>query len=301
MQSLWRGVVWVVAMYLCVPVQSQLPTDPGKWEDVGVHVITALWGQGVVHDELGYRYFTSTAPGVYKTSPTLGLVLANPAVLGAITALEGYNHIGDAGYAAGKLYLPMECYWPNVGNTCNRGGIAVVDTSTLQLLFYVNLNAAEIQKAMWCDVEVSTGLLWTSSGTDLLAYRMSDIVVANSPLMGGAPNGISSVRRLTNVITGAGVTGSAWIGTRLFLSGDYDQSHRVIYSVDMTSGTTQTELVRSFAGEVEGIDSDESPLVPAANDGLVGRLHWQIMPCCNAQGLPYNTTGILLHYDLIVP
>ena len=76
------------------------------------------------------------------------------------------------------MLLPLECFTPgapNGGNTCGTGSIGVADPRTLAFRYYVKLDPAEIAKAMWVESSPDGRLLWTSSGSDLLAYRAADV------------------------------------------------------------------------------------------------------------------------------
>ena len=47
---------------------------------------------------------------------------------------EGYNHIGDITWDSrerGRILLPLECFFPFIGNTCKTGSIGVADPETL--------------------------------------------------------------------------------------------------------------------------------------------------------------------------
>ena len=47
--------------------------------------------------------------------------------------------------------------------------------ATLAFRYYVKLDPAQIAKAMWVESSPDGRLLWTSSGSDLLAYRAADV------------------------------------------------------------------------------------------------------------------------------
>src|SRR5436190_1101512 len=80
------------------------------------------------------------------------------------------------------LLLALECFSLLGGNTCKTGSIAVADPRTLRWRYYVKLDPAFIDKAMWAEASPDGKLLWTSSGSgkDLLAYRMAEITQSNA-------------------------------------------------------------------------------------------------------------------------
>jgi hypothetical protein len=166
----------------------------------------------------------------------------------------------------------MECYYERFSTrVCKTGSIGVVDPTTLKWQYYVKLDPTEIPKAMWCAVSPDGQLLWTSSGPDLLAYRMSDISRAHA-----APNAapIHSVRRIVGAVPAAGITGAAFYQGRLYLAGQEDRTFSVS-SLDLATGDLRLEIVRTIVGESEGLN-----VMPA----LGGVLHWTVMP--------YNTETV---------
>ena len=59
----------------------------------------------------------------------------------------------------------------------------MADPATLQLRYAVALDPADIPKAMWAEVAPGGDELWTSSGSDLLAYDTAAIAAgAAAPL-----------------------------------------------------------------------------------------------------------------------
>ena len=191
---------------------------------------------------------------------------------------EGYNHIGDLSWDAsegGRLLLPLECYTPgqpNGGNTCGTGSIGVADPQSLQWRYYVQLDPAEIRKAMWNEVAPDGELVWTSAGDDLLAYRSADVVQANE---GPAGTPIHSVRRLVDAVPPSGITGATFVGGRLFVAGQTGGPFQGL--VDRPhDGRAVLEAEREIAGESEG-------LATASVNG--GTLQWLIPPF-DPQGRP---------------
>jgi hypothetical protein len=209
----------------------------------------------------------------------------------AVTAREGYNHVGDIGWDAregGRVLLPLECFYPGRpggANSCGTGSIGVGDPSTLRGRYYVKLDPAEIPKAMWAEVSPDGRLVWTSAGADLLAYRASDISRAHAA-PAAAP--IHALRRLPGAVPPTGITGAAFYGDRLLVAGQADTLFRV-WSIDLATGHRRLEIERKIVGESEGLD---------VADVLGGTLHWIVTPL-DAAGRPptYPLPGnTLLHF-----
>jgi hypothetical protein len=264
-----------------------------SWTEVGRTPIPLYYYQGMTHDEAGNRYFTGVWFGLYRTDPNLEESARNDDVIPPEVHLrEGYNHIGDPSYAAGNLYLPLECYYPPANNTCKTGSIGIADPITLELDYYVKLDPSEISKAMWCEVSPDGTLLWTQEGKDLLAYDIGDFSQAHA-----APDAdpIKAIRRLRNVVPPEGITGATFIGERLFVAGQ-DETGGVIYSIDLSDGSRRFETSTAYVGESEGLD-DDFDLTPTA-DGLRGSLHYMVMPY-NEEAYPTNgvSNGVIYHYD----
>jgi hypothetical protein len=241
--------------------------DPGRWVETGFSPIPINYWQGVTSDPAGRLFFDGAIFGVYRTNAAL---LEEAGVFNAIPSdvsrREGYNHIGDVSWDAaegGRVLLPLECYLPGQGNFCGTGSIGVADPQTLAWRYYVKLDPAEIPKAMWAEVSPDGSLVWTSAGSDLLAYRTSDITPANA-----APQGpiIHAVRRLAGAVPPSGVTGATFYEGRLFLAGQDNGPFRV-WSIDTDTGERRLEIEKTISGESEGLDTF---------DGLGGVLHWQI-------------------------
>src|SRR2546423_2780922 len=158
---------------------SALAADPGRWTLTGGTTMPLYYYQGVTHDPAGSFYFDGIDVGLYRTDSQLNETGRNDDVIPPdVHARENYNHIGDISWDAaegGRVLLPLECYSPPAGNTCKTGSIGVADPATLRWRYYVKLDPAYIQKAMWAEVAPDGNLLWTSSGNDLLAYRVSAI------------------------------------------------------------------------------------------------------------------------------
>ena len=148
----------------------------------------------------------------------------------------------------------------------------------------MKLDPTEIAKAMWVEASPD-GLLWTSSGNDLLAYRAADVSAANaSP---AAPP-IHSVRRLAGAVPPSGVTGAAFRGGRLFLAGAQGTTYQ-IWSVDLASGARRLEVeLKNVQGEAEGLH---------VTTLLGGTLHFLVAPL--AQKPTFPPTVALLHFTAV--
>lgn len=254
--------------------------DPGRWRLAGHRSVPLYDYQGITSDDRGHFYFDGIDFGLYRTDLGLHEQARNDDVIPpGVTARVGYNHIGDLTYdrrEGGRLLLPMECYYEQLGNTCGKGAIGVADPRTLRWRYYVQLDPRDIPKAMFAEVSPDGRLLWTSVGRDLLAYRVGDISRRNAAPTGREPR---PVRRLRNAVPPSGVTGAAFRRGRLFVAGQIGDDFRV-YSIDMRTGRRlhrdRLEIERTIVGESEGLD-----FTPA----LGGVLHWQIQPA-NTHALP---------------
>ena len=201
----------LLALMLCAPAGAK---DPGRWTLTGWSSVSNFYWQGVTSAGPGAPlYFSGIVEGLYRTDRWLKETAAMSPAIPAVG--EGGGGLQPRGRhlvrrADGKrVLLPLECYTaggPNGGNTCGTGAIGTADPDTLAFRYYVKLDPAEIAKAMWVEASPD-GLLWTSSGNDLLAYSAADVNSANaSP---AAPP-IHSVRRLTGAVPPSGVTGAAF-------------------------------------------------------------------------------------------
>src|SRR4051794_22632943 len=233
--------------------------DPGRWTFTGGSTLPLYYYQGVTHDPAGNFYFDGIDFGLYRTDSQLNETARNDDVIPPDVHLrEHYNHIGDITWdrqEGGRVLLPLECYYPPAGNTCNTGSIGVADPTTLRWRYYVKLDPAYIPKAMWAEVSPNGQLIWTSSGNDLLAYRTADVVPANAATGADSPP-IHPVQRLPGVVPPSGITGAVFVGGRLFLAGDIDGQLQV-RSVDLSAAPPpcgEFESPASDRGESEGLD-----------------------------------------------
>ena len=151
-----------------------------RWRGLSATRIPLPWYQGVAADPDHRLFFDGVFVGLHRADDSLRQrASVDNAIPPAVTAREGYNHIGDITWDArddGRLLLPLECYYPGTTpdpNTCHTGSIGVADPGSLRWKYYVKLRPAEIPKAMWAEVSPDGRLLWTSAGPDLLAYRVA--------------------------------------------------------------------------------------------------------------------------------
>jgi hypothetical protein len=262
-----------------------------RWRYTGHSSIRYEYFQGVASDPHKRLYFDGIFSGLYRTSAHLREQARNPNVIpSAVTATEGYNHIGDLSWdraEGGRLLLPLECFQPIGGNTCRTGSIAVADPHTLQWRYYLKLDPAFIDKAMWAEVSPDGKLVWTSSGSgrDLLAYRSADISAGNAAPAGPA---LKPVVRLVGKVPPSGITGATFYRGRLLLAGQGTGNFQV-WSIDTRNGRRRLEIERFVVGESEGLDIVRT---------LGGLLQWQVTPLRTSGRFP--TFGIghsaLMHF-----
>jgi hypothetical protein len=262
--------------------------DPGRWLLTGASSVPNNYWQGLTSDSTDSRlFFVGVFEGLWRTTPglhqTAGVSTEIPS---SVTNSEGYNHIGDPTWNpgdGGRVILPMECYSPTQGNTCGHGAFGVADPATLAFRYYVNLDPAEIPKAMWAETSPDGKLIWTSSGNDLLAYRTSEVTQANQGPSGPA---IHSVRRLPNAVPPTGITGAVFGAHKLFLAGETNHVYQV-WAVNTATGGRVLQLEMRICGESEGLD-----FIPT----LGGSFHWLISPFDPGCTLTYGPTSALLHF-----
>ena len=286
-----RGLVAVFALCMALIVSAPAQAaDPGRWIETGYSPVPVEYFQGVTTDRDGDFFFDGQQVGIYRTDPLLNEEARLESGIPADVYLrEGYNHIGDITWdkrEGGRLLLPLECFLPFFGNTCKTGSIGVADPETLQWRYYVKLDKAFIDKAMWSEVSPNGQLLWTSSGSgnDLLAYRVKDITAANA-----APDAepLKPVRVIEGAVPPSGITGAAFYGKRLLLAGQGGGPFRV-WSVDLTDGSRRLEIEKTVIGESEGLE---------IVDALGGELHWLITPFQTGGRPPtYGRTSALVHF-----
>jgi len=275
-----------LAVLACAP--AALARDPGRWVLTGASSVPNTYWQGLTSDPAKRNvFFIGVFEGLWRTTPSLRQTAGVPSEIpAAVKSAEGYNHMGDLTWNpgdGGRLLLPLECYTPGVGNTCGTGSFGVADPKTLAWRYYVQLDPAEIPKAMWAETSQDGRLVWTSSGNDLLAYRTSDIKAANAG-PAGAP--IRAAKRLAGAVPPSGVTGAVFRDGRLLLAGT-DESRQQVWAVDLKTGKRRLELEQRFCGESEGLDTVRL---------LGGELQWLVGPDGGGCQLTYGPTSALLHF-----
>ena len=278
----------LAAICSCALAPAAHARDPGKWVLTGASSVPIQYWQGLTSDPAKKRvFFVGLFEGLWRTTPSLRQTAGIPGAIPAdVKAGEGYNHIGDPTWNpgdGGRVLLPLECYTPGVGNTCGTGSFGVADPATLAWRYYVQLDPAEIPKAMWAETSPDGSLVWTSSGNDLLAYRSSDVTAANA---GPTAPPIRAVRRLRGAVPPSGVTGAVFRSGRLLLAGT-DETRQQVWSIDPKTGKRRLELEQRFCGESEGLDTIHM---------LGGELHWLVGPDGGGCKLTYGPTSALLHF-----
>jgi hypothetical protein len=219
-------------------------------------------------DPAGNVFFSGSFAGIYRTRDLREKASNTSPIPPDVAQREQYNHIGDIAWDAGeggRLLLPLESYTPfgPEPNPSKTGSIGVMDANTLSWRYYVKLDPAEIAKTQWV-ATTPDGLVWTISGSDLLAYNLADVNPANA-----APDGpvLHAVKRLPGVAPG-GAGGAVWFGGRLYMSVGGAGVSRIV-SVDLQTGATQAEYEQAGKFEVEGMD---------AGGYAGGVLHWELVP-----------------------
>jgi hypothetical protein len=280
-------VVLAAMLVLAAPAHAR---DPGRWILSGYSSVSNSYWQGVSSPPGAPNvFFSGLQQGLYRTGRSLAERAAlDPAIPPAVLATEGYNHVGDISWdraEGGRVLLPLECFTPgapNGGNTCGTGSFGVADPRTLALRYYVKLDPTEIAKAMWVESSPDGRLLWTSSGSDLLAYRAADVRPERAA-PAAAP--LRAVRRRRGAVPASGVTGAAFSGGRLFLAGAVDTTYQV-WSVDLRNGKRRLEVeLPNVQGEAEGLHTMRL---------MNGQLHWLIAPLAVRPTFP--PTVALLHF-----
>jgi hypothetical protein len=284
----------LAALVAAVGPGSAQAQDPGRWVETGHDLVPLEYFQGVTSDSHRDLYFDGLFSGLYRTDRELTEEARNLSAIPVdVIERERYNHIGDITWdrrEGGRVLLPLECFIPFLGNPCRTGSIGVADPDTLQWRYYVKLDPAFIDKAMWAEASPNGQLLWTSNGAvnggnDLLAYDMKEITAVNAA-PGGPP--LRPVRVLPGAVPPSGITGATFYKGRLFLAGQRGGPFRV-WSVDLSDGSRRLEIEKPIFGESEGLD------IVKARDG---KLHWLITPLLGI-GSTYGNTSALVHFDRV--
>jgi hypothetical protein len=205
-----------IATILVVSVALGTAPAWAGWHRSATVTASIAYNQGIAFDPLRREFFldgvTSRAnSGLYRTDSRLTVTAANVAVIPATR--EGYNHAGDLSFDSRRrrVLLPLECYYPGAGgNTCRRGAIGVADPVTLRLRYYINLDRAQINKAMWAEISPDGRWIWTSSQRHLVVYPAAAVNPNTAHRQRtGASRGIAG-RDLGAVLPAGGVTGAAF-------------------------------------------------------------------------------------------
>jgi hypothetical protein len=268
-------------------------TKKRGWIETGHSLVPLEYFQGVTSDKQRRLYFDGPFSGLYRTDSNLVEQARNFNVIPAdVNQREGYNHIGDITWdkrEGGRVLLPLECFFPFIGNFCRTGSIGVADPETVQWQYYVKLDPAFIDKVMWAEVEPREKLVWTSNGAlngghDLLAYDLREVTAANA-----APGGplLKPVKVLANAVPPNGITGAAFYKHRLFVAGQ-NKTLFEVWSIDLRDGSRQLEIQKQVLGESEGLD---------VVNVLGGKLHWLIAPQGTGNNPP--TYGDPAHSGLV--
>lgn len=259
----------VVMIVVAAPAAAQA-ADPGLWIQTTQLRKPAYYRQGVASNpKTGDVFFSGSFAGIYRTHNDRELVTNTNPIPKDVATREQYNHIGDIAFDSaegGRILLPLESYAPfqQDQNPSKTGSIGVMDAKTLRWKYYVKLDPAEIAKTQWVATDEATGLVWTITDHDLLAYRLSDINPANA-----APNAapIHSVRRLVDAApNGAG--GAVVFRGRIYLSTQVGKVNQIV-SLNPDTGASRVEYETAGTLEAEGLD-----VGPYMN----GLLHWELVP-----------------------
>jgi hypothetical protein len=248
---------------------AALAADPGVWLKTTQLTETPDYHQGLASNPAtGDVFFSGPFAGIYRTRNGRQVASSTNPIPTDVSQREQYNHIGDIAFdpgAGGRLLLPLESYQPFQPdqNPSKTGSIGVMDPNSLEWKYYVKLDPSEIQKTQWVATDPS-GLVWTISGHDLLAYKLSDLNPANAAPTASA---IHSVRRLPNAAPG-GTGGAVVYRGRIYLSTQSDGTDQVV-SLDPATGASRVEIEIPETAEPEGLD------VGAYMSGL---LHWGLVP-----------------------
>jgi hypothetical protein len=257
------------------------------------------FNNGIAFDPVRSEFFFAgasslTNSGLYRTSSKLVLTAASLAVIPSTN--EGYNHIGDLSFdqVRRRLLLPLECYYRGSGgNTCGVGAIGVADPVSLRFLYYVNLSAAQIKKAMWAEISPDGRWIWTSSGTHLLAYRAADVTRRTADQQrAGAAGGIVA-QDLCAVLPTSAVTGASFYedaltpAPRLLLALNRGTFSQVVsYAIGSAADGSARLLSKAPTSEIivarSSSNNESEGLATTGGSETVnplgGTLHWLMLP-----------------------
>jgi hypothetical protein len=273
------GLLIAVSSLVAVPAAGAADL----WTQTGQSFTSVNYWQGIAFDARTRSfYFDGPEEGIWRTDASLNQTAGRGTGIPiAVTGAQGWNHLGDLTFDASRrlLLVPLECYYPVLPdpNTCKTGGVGVIDPATLAWRHFVKF--AGIAKAMWVEESPDGKWLWTSSGTDLLAYDASRLTAAGATV---APS-----KRLVGILPASGVSGATFAGGRLYLAFDRGSYEQVQSAAVDPAG----DIVKPWRAEIRrtksfGLYETEGLAAAAA---LGGTLHWQIQP-----ELPFYTR--ILHF-----
>src|SRR5437588_486054 len=103
---------------------SHVKTTAG-WIETGNNKVPLEYFQGFTSDRHRNLYFDGPFSGLYRTDSNLVEHARNFNVIPAdVNQREKYNHIGDITWDRhehGRILLPLECFFPFIGNFCHTG------------------------------------------------------------------------------------------------------------------------------------------------------------------------------------
>jgi hypothetical protein len=286
------AVVVALAGWLATPALA-------GWNFNSTSLASVAYNQGIAFQAPGTFFFdgvsSTSNSAVYRTTSALSRTASNLAVIPATK--EGYNHAGDLSFdpLGGRLLLPLECYYPssNPSNSCGSGAFGVVDPITLSFLYYVRLWTPQIQKAMWAEITPDGRWIFTSSGTQLLAYKAADVNQQEADNQRAGVWGGLGGTDLGAVLPTANVTGAAFYldplsgVSRLFVALDRGGSFQVVsYGIGTNSSgapvllSTTPTLETTVAQSSSNSESEGLAITAAVNGSypLGGMLHWEMLP-----------------------
>jgi hypothetical protein len=282
----------LTALALLAPA-SAVASDPGLWVKTSQLTKPAYYRQGLASNPAtGDVFYSGSFAGIYRVRGDQQVASNTNPIPKDVAQTEQYNHIGDIAFDSaegGRVLLPLESYQPFQAdqNPSKTGSVGIMDAKTLAWKYYVKLDPSEIQKTQWIATDPAKGLFWTITGSDLLAYNLSDLNPANAA-PGAAP--IHSVRALPGVApNGAG--GAVVYGGRIYLSTRVGKVNEVV-SIDETTGASRVEIEVPGSLEAEGLD---------VGPYLGGLLHWELVPgggLSNTQVLNFVPKGARLALEL---
>jgi hypothetical protein len=265
------------------------------WRSSTSTTVSLAYNQGITFDPAHGDFFfdgvsSTTNSGLYRTTSRLVQTAANTAVIPATS--EGYNHAGDLSFdpIRHRILLPLECYYPaSGGNTCGVGAIGVADPVTLRLLYYVNLDATQIKKAMWDEISPDGRWIWTSSGTHLLAYPAAEVNQATAARQRAGTLGGITGRDLGAVLPTSGVTGATFYQDALtrvprLLIALNQGTYSEVVSYDIGQARDGSPTLRSPTPRTEitvarsSSNNESEGLATTATANGVGVLDWQMLP-----------------------